>query len=151
MPIKVKALTFSQPWASLIIASAKHWEIRNWGTNYSGLLVIHAGKTNETDTTNRIFMTHLIAAGLGDWINLPRSAAVGVVWLNKCYKGRSVLPYIDEQEKTFGNFDGDDRVAWELTNPVAFEPPIPMRGKQGLRDWPLPLPDDVLELFQHVL
>lgn len=87
MPIKVKALTLYQPWASLIIAGAKRFETRNWGTDYSGLLVIHAGKTNEVDTRNLAFMAHLIAAGIDDWINLPRSAGVGVVWMNKCYKG----------------------------------------------------------------
>jgi hypothetical protein len=146
MPIK--AITLYQPWASLIIAGAKQFETRNWGSQYTGPLVIHAGKTNEVDTGNRVFMKHMIESGLGDWINLPRSAAVGVVWKDKCYKGPSVLPYIDEREKIFGNFTGADRIAWKLTNPVAFDPPIPIRGKQGLWDWPFPLPDDVLAMFE---
>lgn len=146
--MKVKAITLYQPWASLIILGAKRFETRSWGSEYSGLLVIHAGKTLEVNTGDPRFMSHLYASGITDYRKLPLSAAVGVVWKGKCYRGRSVLPHIDEREKTFGNFDGDDRVAWELENPVAFEPPVPMRGRQGLWDWPLPLPDDVLAKFE---
>ena len=74
-----------------------------------------------------------------------------MVWLNKCYRGRSVIPHVDERELAFGNFDGDDRVAWELMNPVRFEKPIPISGKQRLWEWPLTIPDDVLAMFQHVM
>ena len=51
-------------------------------------------------------------------------AAVGVVEKGKCFRGQSVIPHIDEREKAFGFFDAEDRVAWELHNPVAFNPPI---------------------------
>lgn len=150
MPDKVKAITLFQPYASLIIVGAKRFETRSWGSDYTGLLVIHAGKTLEVDSGNRTFMYHLLASGIGDPRKLPLGAALGVVWKGKCYKGRSVIPHIDEREKVFGGFEGDDRVAWELFNPVAFELPIPMSGKQGLWDWPLPLPEDVLAMFEQV-
>lgn len=40
----MKAITISQPWASLI-ASGKKWvENRTWATNYRGPIAIHAGK-----------------------------------------------------------------------------------------------------------
>ncbi len=151
MSSKIKAITLYQPWASLIIAGAKRFETRSWGSDHIGLLVIHAGKTLDVNTADARFMSHLYASGITDYRKLPLSAAVGVVWRGKCYRGRSVLPHIDEREKAFGNFDGDDRIAWELENPVAFEPPIPIRGNRGLWDWPLPLPDDALAMFAHVL
>lgn len=147
--IKAKAITLFQPYASLIIAGAKRFETRSWGSDYTGLLVIHAGKTLEVDSSNRTFMYHLLASGIGDTRKLPLGAALGVVWKGKCFKGRSVISHIDEREKVFGGFEGDDRVAWELFNPVAFEQPIPMKGARGLWDWPLPLPDDVLAMFEH--
>ncbi|MBA3867768.1 MAG: ASCH domain-containing protein [Anaerolineae bacterium] len=150
MPI-VKAITLYQPWASLIILGFKRFETRSWGSQYTGLLVIHAGKTLEVNTADANFMNHLYASGITDYRKLPLSAAVGVVWKGKCYRGASVLPHIDEREKAFGNFNGPDRIAWELANPVAFDPPVPMRGKQGLWDWPLPLPDDVLAMLQYVI
>lgn len=151
MPNKVCAITLYQPYASLIIAGAKHFETRSWGTDYTGLLVIHAGKTLDVDTRNPVFMKHLMGSGIGDWNKLPMGAAVGVVWKGKCFRGRSVLPHIDEREKAFGFFDGDDRVAWELTNPVAFMPPVWIGGQKSLWDWLHPLPDEVLAMFQHVI
>ncbi len=147
----VKAITLYQPYASLIIAGQKRFETRTWGAQYSGLLVIHAGKTLEVETGNRTFMYHLLASGLGDYRKLPLGAALGVVWKGKCFKGRSVIPHIDEREKSFGGFEGDDRVAWELFNPVAFDQPIPMRGSQGLWDYPLALPDAILEQFADAI
>lgn len=145
--MKVKAITLYQPWASLIMAGAKRFETRSWCTEYRGLLVIHAGKTLEVDTGNRQFMTHLAAANIGDWRKLPLGAALGVVNLVGCWRARSVIPHVSAQELAFGFFDGEDRKAWELRNPVAFAQPVPMRGQQGLWEYTLPLPDDVLALF----
>jgi activating signal cointegrator 1 len=151
MPKVIKAITLYQPYASLIIAGAKRFETRTWGSDYTGLLVIHAGKTLEVDSGNRVFMYHLLASGIGDPRKLPLGAALGVVWKGKCFRAASVIPYIDEREQIFGGFKGDDRVAWELENPVAFEQPIPMKGSQGLWDYKLPIPDAVLEQFAHVI
>jgi hypothetical protein len=38
----VKALTLTQPWASLVALGAKRIETRSWATRYRGLLAIHA-------------------------------------------------------------------------------------------------------------
>ena len=75
----VKAITLYQPYASLIIAGQKRFETRTWGAQYSGLLVIHAGKTLDVETGNRTFMYHLLASGIGDYRNLPLGAHFGVV------------------------------------------------------------------------
>lgn len=42
--IEIKAVTISQPWASLIARGEKWIENRTWSTNYRGELAIHAGK-----------------------------------------------------------------------------------------------------------
>lgn len=41
----VRALTLWQPWATCIVRGTKRIENRSWGTDYRGLLLIHAGKT----------------------------------------------------------------------------------------------------------
>ena len=40
----MKALTLTQPWASLVAIGAKRIETRSWSTPYRGLLAIHAAK-----------------------------------------------------------------------------------------------------------
>jgi activating signal cointegrator 1 len=40
----VKALTLTQPWASLVAVGAKVIETRSWSTSYRGPLAIHAAK-----------------------------------------------------------------------------------------------------------
>lgn len=40
----MKAITLSQPWASLVALGVKTIETRSWGTTYRGPLAIHAGK-----------------------------------------------------------------------------------------------------------
>src|SRR5690348_17556570 len=40
----MKALTLTQPWASLVAIGAKRIETRSWSTSYRGPLAIHAAK-----------------------------------------------------------------------------------------------------------
>jgi hypothetical protein len=40
----VKAITLTQPWASLVALGAKKIETRSWATSYRGPLMIHAAK-----------------------------------------------------------------------------------------------------------
>lgn len=42
-PLRLKALTLHQPWASLVACGAKTVETRSWSTKYRGPLAIHAG------------------------------------------------------------------------------------------------------------
>jgi activating signal cointegrator 1 len=40
----MKAITLTQPWATLVAIGAKRIETRSWPTNYRGPLAIHAAK-----------------------------------------------------------------------------------------------------------
>lgn len=42
--MKLKALSLTQPYASLVMLGAKKIETRSWATQYRGLLAIHAAK-----------------------------------------------------------------------------------------------------------
>src|SRR5271166_4355910 len=41
----MKALTLTQPWATLVAIKAKRIETRSWRTSYRGPFAIHAGKS----------------------------------------------------------------------------------------------------------
>lgn len=45
----MKALTLTQPFATLVAIGAKKIETRSWNTNYRGLLAIHAAKNIPTE------------------------------------------------------------------------------------------------------
>lgn len=45
MPNYIKALTITQPYATLIAIKAKRFETRSWSTSYRGPLAIHAATT----------------------------------------------------------------------------------------------------------
>ena len=45
----MRALSFKQPWASLIVDSIKDIENRTWKTNYRGRIFIHASKSFDKD------------------------------------------------------------------------------------------------------
>lgn len=47
-------------------------------------------------------------------------------------------------QRAMGDIDGPDRVVWVLRNRRVIEKPIPVKGRQGLWDFRLPLPAEVL-------
>lgn len=45
----MKALSFTQPWASLVAIGAKQIETRSWNTTHRGLIAIHAARDFKPD------------------------------------------------------------------------------------------------------
>lgn len=138
----MKALTFHQPFGSLVIAGAKKIETRSWPTP-STLAVgdrfaIHAGKhlfyEPGSDFDARV------AKYLGpDWPNqLPLGAMLGTAVLQKCIpmgvSNKHVWPEHGSDEREFGLYLLG-RWMWYLTDVIPFEQPIPMRGYQRLWTW----------------
>lgn len=60
----LKALTVTQPWASLVQRRAKRIETRSWYTHYRGHLVIHAAK-NYPIWAKELAATDAFRQGLG--------------------------------------------------------------------------------------
>lgn len=50
----MKALTLTQPWASLVAVGAKRIETRSWRTAYRGTLAIHAAKGFPSDARREL-------------------------------------------------------------------------------------------------
>lgn len=138
----MKALTLTQPWASLVALQQKRIETRSWSTPYRGELVIHAAKgfpkwAKETCEEDQ-FST---ALGGMTADQLPRSQGLCVVRLLACIKTTEM----HKAEHVFGKkpsaneiYFGDyseGRFAWLLEFVRPLEQTDPVRGALGLWDW----------------
>jgi len=129
----MKALTISQPWASLIASGEKFVENRTWRTNYRGTLAIHAGLGSK----------YLKNKELAEY---ETGAIVAVAWLSACFN-LSISKSLDYPEVrsegcgyTFGEISrhkyAEGPVCWVLEGVTKLSKPIPCKGAQGL--WVLP-------------
>jgi activating signal cointegrator 1 len=137
----VKALTLTQPWATLVAIGAKRIETRSWPTKYRGPLAIHSAKTLTEDDfyliRTRPFFTALESIlDLNDERNvygLPFGCVVAICELIRCWK-ISKYEAIPEPEHSFGDYT-PGRYAWLLADVKLLPSPIPARGMLGLWDW----------------
>lgn len=153
----MKALSLTQPWASLVSIGRKSVETRSWGTSYRGLLAIHAAKTFPRDYRELVMRepcrSALEAGGIpvpygtaeiaGDL--LPRGAVVAVVRLTACRRTSGIstrvpTPWVQNlsvQEHDFGDY-GPSRYGWFLELVERLPEPIPAKGALGLWEWDAP-------------
>jgi hypothetical protein len=156
----MKALTLTQPWASLVAIGAKSIETRSWSTSYRGPLAIHAAKGWSADDREFCYRLDVFPLlynggirptsehGLSDM--LPRGVIVAIANLHRVgrinersnypepgseiYVAGRDLP-IEGDELAFGNYD-DGRYGWVLTNVRRLAEPVLCRGHLGLWDVP---------------
>jgi hypothetical protein len=144
----MKALSLTQPWASLVALGQKTVETRSWPTRYRGWLAIHAAK-GLADLTVPAFedLCHrepFYAAlapvyGTGGAIatdQLPRGQIVAVCRLVDCCRVDTIKP-VSYPERAFGNY-APGRWAWQLAAIHILPMTVPARGMQGLWDWDAP-------------
>ena len=136
----MKAITLTQPWATLVAIGAKKIETRSWRTSYRGPLAIHAAKgfpksARELCRGNP-FHAALHAAG---WASksysgeLPLGVVLATCTLVDCVFIRRVEP-VSDLERAFGDYS-DGRYAWMLANVVPLPTPISAKGALGLWEW----------------
>lgn len=132
----MKALTLTQPWATLVVLGIKRWETRGWFRRDVGRFAIHAGKGWSAE--DRAFADDLHERGVlpVPRRELPLGAVIGEVNLGGLVQtGTAVRKgYISDLEQSLGNYE-PGRYAWELFDPVAYPEPIPARGSLGFWDW----------------
>jgi hypothetical protein len=153
----MKALTLTQPWATLVAIGAKRIESRSWSTSYRGPLAIHAAKQLPVSWSQ--FSARPFTAALGDLAPLNNYGApdlaclpCGVV-LATCelidvrrvedrrgdwvwVEGDADVPggVLPAAEVPFGDFN-PGRFAWMLENVRPLDEPVPARGRLGLWEW----------------
>lgn len=144
----MKAITILQPFATLIAIREKHFETRNWKTDYRGSLLIHAGKgTQYMYLCNRDpFSSILIHYGYNFKRDLPLGVIIAKVNLIGCLKVKeSTLDFgvgitkaiLEDDTKIVGNElkFGDytkGRYAWKLEDIKKLKEPIQAKGQQRL-------------------
>lgn len=137
----MKVLSLWQPWASAMAIGLKTIETRHWSTNYRGPLAIHAALRW---TREEQLWGAYMAALHGEQVlaDPPRGVIVAVGVLVDIERTEDLvpgsdleLPRLTETEEMWGNY-GSKRFGWIFKNLIALHEPIPMRGKQGLWNWP---------------
>lgn len=144
----MKALTLTQPWATLVAIGAKRYETRSWSTPYRGPLAIHAGKGLGPVGGQRglralcgrePFREVLTEAGYADPRDLARGVIVATCELVGCFAVEIVadvaasftdIPDPAEHEEAFGDYSAG-RSALALAN-VQGCLTGPVRGALGL-------------------
>lgn len=138
----MKALTLTQPWATLVAIGAKRIETRSWNTNYRGPLAIHAaaGKYVDDYLLMKIepFYSELRKAGIESRLQIPLGGVVAtcnLVRVDSIKEGYE--KYITHNERSFGDYTAG-RFAWILENITALPEAIGAKGALGLWEWSHP-------------
>ena len=131
----MRALTLTQPWATLVVLGVKEYETRGWrpGVRFPQRIAIHAAKgwtREDREFADLLFDKRILRVSP---LSLPRGAVVGEATVLYVYS-TSRMPDIDAPEALLGDFS-EGRYAWHLDEPEAYAQPIPARGALGLWDW----------------
>lgn len=136
----MKALTLTQPWATLVILGVKGWETRSWwprGIEIGDRIAIHAAKgwtRDDIDFAFDLAARDILPRALHAEpdTDLPRGAVLGTVVFTGYRPTVGMVP--GEIEAMLGDYS-PGRWAWGLVSPRAFREPIPAKGALGLWDW----------------
>ncbi len=130
----MKALTLTQPWASLVALGHKRIETRSWSTNYRGALYIHAAKgfpRYARDFAGEEWAIGRLPA------ELPLGVLVATARLVDVRPTEGVASTISALERRFGDYC-PGRYAWLLEDIEPLADPIPWRGALGLFNVDIP-------------
>jgi hypothetical protein len=117
----MKALSLTQPFASLVVDGRKTIETRSWSTRYRGSLAIHATKTPD----------RVVCRNFGyDPAIISCGAILGVVQLVDCVQ----FPNPKTPPDKYGDFTVG-RWGWLLADVTKLPAPVPVKGYQGLWNW----------------
>lgn len=145
----MKALTLTQPWATLIAIGAKRIETRSWTTSYRGPLAIHAAKgfpkwarkfTTEPECYQTVRTHPSLVAGYPTGVVLATCRLVACklivetkTALGPCADANRMLPP-PPPECYFGDYSSG-RYAWILEDVRELPEPVPAVGSLGLWEW----------------
>lgn len=152
----MKALTLTQPWATLIVLKEKRIETRSWGTRYRGPLAIHAAKSFPVGARHFALQSpcvDVLRACFGgtindwplDWLRGKVIATCQLVDVVKIEAGTretlfpmgatcEIPPREGSRELAFGDYT-PGRFAWVLDDIKKIDEPLEARGALGLWNW----------------
>jgi len=140
MIVVERAISLTQPWATLMAIGAKRVETRGWNTHFRGWVAIHAAKTFPPECRALLNHYHFDAAlddaGV-DRDALPLGQILAVAKIIDCKPTEQTGSEIGEREFAFGNY-APDRFAIFTTDVRRLKTPITTRG--ALSIWRLSSP-----------
>lgn len=131
-----RALSLTQPWASLVALGAKTIETRSWFCAFRGPVAIHASKGFPL-ACRELCLDEPFRSALGGAQGdaLPLGRIVAVARLAGCFRFGHDDPLAGrggtEHEADFGDYS-KGRFGFVLADIVALPEPIPARGMLGL-------------------
>lgn len=135
-----RAITLTQPWATLMATGHKRNETRGWPTHYRGWVAIHAAKgfPRECQLLCRQapFTMALSDVGFKLGSALPIGVLVGVVEIVGCVRTEDVAG-LTAKERALGDYSAG-RYAFLTRGARQTKHPVPMKG--ALSIWRLPAP-----------
>jgi hypothetical protein len=139
----MKALTLTQPWATLVAIGAKRYETRSWSTNYRGPLAIHAAKGFPGSAMEicleEPFKSALTEGGFQNGFRNLNSIDSTRGHIIATCDLVDVIRITAQNAPTGSEFAFGDytpgRYMWRLENVVTVETPVPAKGKLSLWEW----------------
>lgn len=130
----LKVLTVKNPFAFLILAGVKKYEIRSWNTKYRGQLYIHSAKKPSKDNSihltngiERLKPNHL------DWhFMTTHGSLLGKVELVNILRISEQVTVEEASKWGCCDIDEKDKYAWVFENPEIANLPIQIKGKLGI-------------------
>jgi hypothetical protein len=153
----MKSLTVWQPWASLIVKGLKPVEFRSWAPPQSLVgqrIVIHAGKHPPKKGIKHLLASdeHIRSScGLSGLFDFETSRVRGFLngyvtdgYSMECCAGLGTAVLGEPQRadnfyrrRGWAVSGGPWNIAWPMLEPEEWPEPVPMRGAQGLWNWPV--------------
>jgi hypothetical protein len=156
----MKALSLTEPWASLVMLREKQYETRSWRTHYRGPIAIHSAKgfpqwarvlltaspffealmpllrnDGSRDPLERWAWNFGCVLATARLVDCVPTKYVPVRGLFIAYDGTEQLELsMTERERIFGNYE-PMRWVWILDDVNPLEHPVRARGRQGLWNW----------------
>ena len=135
----MRALSLTEPWATLVAIGAKQWETRIWSTPYRGRLAIAAAKSFPRECYELVDTQPFAAALFNDAVRPVISRwhlghIIAVVDLIDCIRitANNAPP---EPEFSFGDYT-PGRFMFKLENVRRLATPVPCKGALGI--WTVP-------------
>ncbi len=139
--MKLKALSFRQPWAALILEGRKTLDLRTWSTHYRGRLAIYASLEVEKEACQ----VHGV-----DISQLTIGALIGIVDLVDVIPLDEAAYNARQAEHLGGRSFRPGLYGWELTNPRPLDPPQVAKGRLNLFDVDIQTMDDRPQTVGHL-
>ncbi len=124
-----------QPWAGLLVAGEKRFEVRRWRpVDEHGLVLVHASSKRAPISDledDPLFRKALQAASMADKTTWPLSMILGVAEFVRVHRRGESGPFLSQKDNLLCG-ETKDHALWRVGRTWAFRNPIPCNGKLNL-------------------